>query len=73
MVIPFRGYEISIALDDSHRGQNLTRATLAVFRNDEDVTADFSSIGNFTLDGMIYPTGEELFKLMQAVAEKSPL
>ncbi len=69
--VEFKGYEISIAMDDGHRGRQLTRASIAVFKGDRDVTAELG-LEKVTADGLIDPTGEDLFKIMQAIDQLEP-
>jgi hypothetical protein len=64
--IEFKGFEISIAMDDGLRGRDLTRAMISVYKDDNDVTASLG-LEKVTEDGLIDPTGEDLFKIMQAI------
>ena len=66
--IEFKGYEISIAMDDGHRGRHLTRASIAVFKGDRDVTGELG-LEKVTADGLIDPTGEDIFKIMRKIDE----
>ncbi len=68
--INFRGFEISIAMDDRSLGGNrpLTRTTLAVFKDENDVTAELPGITNVTEYGIRECDAEDLYKVMQAIA-----
>lgn len=69
--IEFKGYEISIAMDDGHRGRHLTRASIVVYKGGRDVTAELG-LKKVTADGLIDPTGDDLFKIMQAIDQLEP-
>ena len=73
--IMFRGFEISIAMDDRCLGGNrpLTRSVLAVFKGDKDVTYRFRGVSNnATENGILDCKAEDLYKVMQAIAEIQP-
>jgi hypothetical protein len=69
--ILFRGFEISVACDDSCGAlSQLSRTEVRVFREGpggEDVTDSF--FGPFENTGL---SGEDLFKLMGRIAKSSP-
>ena len=68
--INFRGFEISIAMDDRSLGggQPLTRTTLIVYKDGKDVTAELPGITNVDLEGIRDCDAEDLYKVMQAIA-----
>lgn len=68
--INFRGFEISIAMDDRSLGgrRPLTRSTLIVYKDGKDVTAELPGITNVFPEGIRDCEAEDLFKVMQAIA-----
>ncbi len=64
--IEFKGYEISIAMDDGNRGGHLTRTSIIVYKDERDVTATLG-LDKVSDEGIIHPTGEDLLKVMQAI------
>ncbi|MBX4181315.1 hypothetical protein KW807_00425 [Candidatus Parcubacteria bacterium] len=70
--IDFKGFEISISMDDSHRGKgDLWRSSIEVYKNNLQVT-DSLGLDNVTVDGIVNPDGTDLFKIMQAIDQLEP-
>lgn len=69
--IEYKGYEISIAMDDGHRGRDLTRTSIVVYKDGHDV---MDSLGlpskthsKITADGIIDPNGDDLFNILAMI------
>ncbi len=73
--IEYKGFEISIAFDDGHRGGHLTRTSIMVYRGDKEVTR---MVGvnieerRVTEEGIIDPKGEDLIEIMRAIDQLEP-
>ena len=73
--IEHKGFEISIAFDDRHRGGHLTRASIIVYKGDEDVTRKVGANieeRRVTEEGIIDPKGEDLVEIMRAIDALEP-
>lgn len=72
--INFRGFEISIAMDDRCLGGNrpLTRSSLVVYKGDQEVTSHFAGLHNTDNGAILEVEGETLFEVMQAIAKETP-
>ncbi len=70
----FRGFEISIAMDDRCLGGDrpLTRSSLVVYKDRQEVTHKFAGLHNATDGAILDVEGETLFEVMQAI-EKSDI
>ncbi len=64
--IEYKGFEISIAMDDGHRGRDLRRTSIIVYKDDRDMTSELG-LEKVTVHGIVDPSGEDLFKIMEAI------
>ena len=72
--INFRGFEISIAMDDRCLGGDrpLTRSSLAVYKDGQEVTYKFAGRHNTDNGAILDVESETLFEVMQAIAAAAP-
>ena len=73
--INFRGFEISIAMDDRclSGSRCLTRSSLAVYRGVENVTHQVAGRHNLVDGEILFCDGETLFEIMQAIVKQDPV
>ena len=72
-IIQLYGYEVSIAMDDRSRGGDapLTRTSLMVTKDGEEVTRQFAGVRNTENGAINDPEGWELLAVMRRIAEKA--